>query len=57
MNEKRNHNNMMIEILNDLNIVEFDDVKNCANAKQMWDKLKLAHGRDANVVLELNLES
>ena len=39
MNEKRNHHSMMIEISSSLNDVKFDDIKNCANAKKIWDKL------------------
>lgn len=44
MNEKRNHNSVMIDIASILNDVEFDDVKKYANAKKMWGKLKLVYG-------------
>ena len=44
MVEKKDHNSLMIEIGPSLNDLEFDDVKNCANAKEMWDKLALVHG-------------
>lgn len=44
MNDKRNHNSMMIDIVSALNDVDFDDIKNCTIAKHIWDKLALVHG-------------
>ena len=40
---------MMIDIATYLNDVDFDDAKNCANAKKMWDKMKPIYGGDGNV--------
>lgn len=40
----------MIEIASTLNDVEFDDIKNCTNAKQIWNKLTLVHVEDPNVL-------
>jgi hypothetical protein len=50
MAKKKYHNSLMIEIASALNDLEFDDVKNCANAKKMWDKLALVHGGDPNLL-------
>ena len=50
MNEKRSHNNLMIEITSTLNDVKFHDIKNCANAKLMLDKYEIVYGGDKNVV-------
>lgn len=50
MAKKKDHNSLMIEIQFSLNEFEFDDVKNCSNSKQMWDKLTLVHGVDPNVL-------
>jgi hypothetical protein len=47
--EKNNHNIMMIGIASTLNYVEFDEVKDCATAHEMWNKLKYIYGGDENV--------
>lgn len=47
--EKKNHNIMMIDIASTLNYVEFDEVKDCATAHEMWNKLKDIYGVDENV--------
>ena len=38
--EKKNHNIMMIDIASTLNYVEFDEVKDCPSAHEMWNKFK-----------------
>jgi len=50
LREKHEHYSMVIELSASLSDVEFEDVKDCKNAKTMWDKLKLVHGGDANVL-------
>ena len=40
----------MLEIASNLSYDEFDDIKYCKNAKEMWDKLKIIHGGDDNVI-------
>lgn len=52
MKAKQEHNNLMIEIASSLNDVEFDDIKDCATTKEMWDKLVPFHGGDQNVLRE-----
>ena len=47
--EKKNHNVMMIDIASALSYVEFDEVKHCQNAFEMWKKLKEIYGGDDNV--------
>ncbi|MDF3681126.1 hypothetical protein P3S38_29570, partial [Enterobacter hormaechei] len=40
---------MMIDIETTLNNAEFDEVKGCATAHDMWTKLKDIYGGDDNV--------
>ena len=47
--EKKTHNTMMIDIASALSYEEFDDVKDCETAFQMWNKLKNIYGGDDNV--------
>ena len=42
--EKKNHNIMMIDIASSLNYVEFDEVKDCTRAHEMWIRLKDIYG-------------
>ena len=37
--EKKTHNNMMIDIASALSYEEFDDIKDCKSAFDMWNKL------------------
>ena len=37
---------MMIDIASTLNYAEFDEVKGCATAQEMWSKLKDIHRGD-----------
>ena len=50
LREKHEHNCMVIEISSSLSDAKFEDVNECKIAKQMWDKLKLVHGGDKNVL-------
>ena len=47
--EKKNHNIMMIFIVSALNYAEFDKVNGCANAHEMWIKIKDIYGGNDNV--------
>ena len=47
--EKKNHNTMMIDISLALSYEEFDEIKDCTTAHQMWIKLKEIYGGDDNV--------
>ena len=47
--EAKDHNIMMIDIASSLNYSEFDEVKNCPSAFDMWEKLKKVFGGDKNV--------
>ena len=47
--EKKNNNIMMVDIASSLNYVEFDEVKDCQTAHEMWTKLKDIYGGDDNV--------
>ena len=47
--EKKNHNIMMIDIASTLSYVEFDEVKDCKNGYEMWNKLKDIYGGNDNV--------
>ena len=38
--EKKNHNTMMIDITLALSYEEFDEIKDCKNSYEMWNKLK-----------------
>lgn len=50
LRQKLNHNQAMLDIASALSYVEFDDLKDCNNAKKMWDKLKTIYGGDDNVL-------
>src|SRR5271156_5664876 len=50
LREKHEHNCMVIELSSSLSDAEFEDVKDCKTAKKMWDKLKLVHGGDTNIL-------
>ena len=47
--EKKTHNNMMIDIASALSYEEFDDIKDCQTAFDMWNKLVEIYGGDDNV--------
>ena len=47
--EKKTHNNMMIDIASALSYEEFDDIKDCKTAFDMWIKLREIYGGDDNV--------
>ena len=47
--EKKTHKTMMIDIASALSYDEFDDVKDCKTAFEMWNKLKDIYGGDDNV--------
>ena len=47
--EKNNHNTMMIDIASALSYKEFDEIKDCKNAHEMWIKIKEIYGGDDNV--------
>ena len=47
--EKKTHNNMMIDIASRLSYEEFDDIKDCQTAFEMWNKLVEIYGGDDNV--------
>ena len=47
--EKKTHNTIMIDIASVLSYDEFDDVKDCKIAFEMWNKLKDIYGGDDNV--------
>ena len=47
--EKKNHNIMMIDISFFLNYVEFDEVKDCPTTFYVWKKVKEIYGGDDNV--------
>ena len=47
--EKKTHNNMMIDIAYALSYKEFDDIKDCKSAFDMWKKLEEIYGGDDNV--------
>lgn len=47
--KKKDHNSLMIKITYALNDLQFDDVKNCINAKQMWEKIEHVHYEDPNI--------
>ena len=46
---RKEHNQAMLEIAFALSYFEYEDVKACANAKLMWDKLATIYGCDTNV--------
>ena len=47
--KKKNHNIMMISIASALSYEEFNEVKDCKTAFEMWNKLKDIYGGDDNV--------
>ena len=47
--KKKNHSIMMIDIASALSYEEFDEIKDCKSAFDMWNKLKDIYGGDANV--------
>ena len=47
--EKKTHNTMMIDIASTLSYEEFDEIKDCKNSYEMWNKLKEIYGGDDNV--------
>ena len=49
MVDKKNHNTMMIDISSALNYFEFDEVKDCPTAFDMWDELEKIYRGDDNV--------
>ena len=49
MNKKKEHNQAMLEIASALSYVEYDDIKGCSTAHQMWKTLSDIYGGDDNV--------
>ena len=49
LDEKKNHNIMMIDIAFALSYEEFDEIKDCKTSFDMWNKLKDIYGGDENV--------
>ena len=49
LNKKREHNQAMLEIASALNYAEYDDIKGCSTAHQMWETLSNIYGGDGNV--------
>ena len=49
IDEKKTHNNMMIDIASALSYEEFDEIKDYTTANAMWKKLKEIYGGDDNV--------
>ena len=49
MKKKKEHNQAMLDIASTLSYVEFDDIKGCDSAKNMWDALHTIYGGDKNV--------
>lgn len=47
--EKHEHNSVMIKIAYSLSVVEFNDIKDCVNSKEMWDMITLIYGGDQHV--------
>ena len=47
--KKKTHNNMMIDIAFSLSYEEFDEIKDCKSAFDMWNKLVEIYGGDDNV--------
>ena len=47
--ENKNHNTWMIDIASSLSYKEFDEIKDCKNAHEIWVKLKEIYGGDDNV--------
>ena len=45
----KEHSQAMMEIASTLSYSKYEDIKNCANAKLMWDKLATIYGGDTNV--------
>ena len=49
LTKNKNHNIMMIDIASTLSYDEFDGIKDCKIAFDMWNKLKDIYGGDDNV--------
>ena len=49
MNKKKEHNQAMLEIASALSYAEYDDIKGCSTAHQMWKTLSNIYGGDDNV--------
>ena len=49
MNKKKEHNQEMLEIASALSYAEYDDIKGCSTAHQMWKTLSDIYGGDDNV--------
>ena len=49
MVDMKNHNTMMIYIASSLSYIEFDEVKDCPTAYNLWKKLKEIYIGDDNV--------
>ena len=49
MNKKKEHNQEMLEIASTLSYAEYDDIKGCSTAHQMWKNLSNIYGGDDNV--------
>ena len=47
--EHKAHNIMMVDIASSLTYAEFDEVKDCKTAHEMWEKLETTFGGDENV--------
>lgn len=56
MRAKQEHNQVMLEIASALSYLEFEDIKDCTTAKDMWDTLARIYGGDLNV-LKVKVES
>ena len=52
MKKKKEHNQEMLKIASTFNYAEFDDIKGCDSAFNMWDALKTIYGGDKNVQRE-----
>ena len=46
---RKEHNQAMLEIAFALSYSKYEDIKNCATKKLMWDKLATIYGGDTNV--------
>lgn len=51
MKENQEHNQTMLEIASASSYPKFEDVKNCMNAKKIWDTLAVIYGGDTNVLI------
>ena len=46
MKNKKEHNQVMLEIASALSYTKFDDIKGCDTAKEMWDALHTIYEGD-----------